>query len=296
MRKKLQYYTDIIRVSFDDVVHSDEGKASDGISALFLIASFALLFVFGLAIGFAIFGVKAGEFGDFIGGTLNPVLTFLTFMGLLITILLQQAELRETRKELKRSADALEQQQSSIDKQNFDAAFFQMLNTHNSIVNAIDLKNLENGMETKGRDCFRVFYTKLNKIFRENEVRSGKNYNSCDVVRLSYSNFWEFHQLELGHYFRFLYNFFRFIDENSKSETYHWKLLRSQLSDQELLLLFYNCASKNGRNFNKYAEKYKLFDNLPTVRLLNEAHITLVDKSAFGDNPMHNSKSIRSNF
>ncbi|MCR2346221.1 hypothetical protein NSP34_25555, partial [Salmonella enterica] len=87
---------------------------------------------------------------------------------------------RETRKELKRSADALEQQQSSIDKQNFDAAFFQMLNTHNSIVNAIDLKNLENGMETKGRDCFRVFYTKLNKIFRENEVRSGKNYNSCD--------------------------------------------------------------------------------------------------------------------
>jgi hypothetical protein len=34
-----------------------------------------------------------GEWGDFFGGVLNPLLTFLTFMGLLITIILQQQEL-----------------------------------------------------------------------------------------------------------------------------------------------------------------------------------------------------------
>ena len=47
-----------------------------------------------------------GALGDFFGGTLNPILTFLTFVGLLITIVLQQAELSEARKEFKKSANS----------------------------------------------------------------------------------------------------------------------------------------------------------------------------------------------
>lgn len=48
-----------------------------------------------------------GVFGDFLGGSLNPILTFFTFMGLLITIVIQQTELRESRLEFRRTADAL---------------------------------------------------------------------------------------------------------------------------------------------------------------------------------------------
>ena len=81
-----------------------------------------------------------GEWGDFFGGVLNPLLTFLMFMGLLVTIVIQQTELRESRLELKRSADALIEQSESLKKQNFESTFFQMLTIHNGIVNSIDLQ------------------------------------------------------------------------------------------------------------------------------------------------------------
>lgn len=40
---------------------------------------------------------KKGPAGDFVGGFLNPVLTFLTFLGLLVSIMFQRRELRLSR-------------------------------------------------------------------------------------------------------------------------------------------------------------------------------------------------------
>ncbi len=54
-----------------------------------------------------------GVFGDFIGGTLNPVLSFFGLIALLITVALQQKELSNSSKELKRSADALKESQKA---------------------------------------------------------------------------------------------------------------------------------------------------------------------------------------
>ena len=44
-----------------------------------------------------------GPFGDFLGGVLNPILAFCSFIALLYTIHIQQNELALTRLELKRS-------------------------------------------------------------------------------------------------------------------------------------------------------------------------------------------------
>ncbi|GEP10257.1 hypothetical protein MGN01_21020 [Methylobacterium gnaphalii] len=43
---------------------------------------------------------RLGQVGDFFGGVLNPLLTFLTFIGVLATIFLQREELKETREEV----------------------------------------------------------------------------------------------------------------------------------------------------------------------------------------------------
>lgn len=47
-----------------------------------------------------------GQMGDFFGGMLNPILAFASFMALLYTIRIQSEELRLTKDEIKRSADA----------------------------------------------------------------------------------------------------------------------------------------------------------------------------------------------
>lgn len=234
-----------------------------------------------------------GPWGDFVAGLLNPVLTFLSFIGVLVTILLQRIELSKSRLELERSADALEAQIRSLNLQNFESTFFQMLSVHNSIVNSIDLVSSETGVTTSGRDCFRVFYTRFTKIYRDNEKKGQPKHGARKILDVSYKVFWKDSQLELGHYFRFLYNFLRLVDESPEARPYHAKLIRSQLSDQELLILFYNCTSEQGKNFCKYAVKYQLFDNLPTVRLLHPTHADLIDRTAFGQNAMLTGRDVR---
>lgn len=96
-----------------------------------------------------------GTFGDFIGGTLNPIFSFLGLMALLMTLILQQKsleltkneltlsreELSLTRTEMARSAQALEDtkqvmvRQGEIQaKQQFDSTLFSLLEQHNNLL------------------------------------------------------------------------------------------------------------------------------------------------------------------
>lgn len=53
---------------------------------------------------------KWAQFGDFLGGVLNPLYAFLAFLALLYTINIQRTELKQARAEFRRSADAAQQQ------------------------------------------------------------------------------------------------------------------------------------------------------------------------------------------
>lgn len=257
-------------------------RGRNSIRSLYRLFQFALaalilvLTVNLLAIGQSSFG----EWGDFFGGVLNPIFTLLTFTGVLITIVLQQTELRESKAEMRRSADALQEQTKSLQRQNFEATFFQMLSVHTALVNAIDLIDDQN-RTTRGRDCFNVFYTRLNKIYRDQVGKSNGKYSDESILRLSYKLFWKKHQVELGHYFRYLYNTVRYVKESAFVDGPYIRLIRAQLSDQETLLLFYNCiASEHGGNFKTLAEEFSLLDNMPKIRVLKEAHLELIASNA----------------
>lgn len=248
---------------------------------LFKAAGIAILIVFVINL-FSIGKSTFGEWGDFFGGVLNPILMFLTFMGLIITIVIQQSELRESRVEFKRSADALVEQGRNTRKQSFEATFFQMLTIHNDIVNSIDLRK-DDGAITQGRDCFNVFYTRLNKQYRRDLDKYMGGGQSDDVaLNHAYETFWKTHQTELGHYYRYLYNVVRFVAESEYVEGPYIRLIRAQLSDQELLMLFYNCTSAHGEGFKRYIEEFALLDNMPKIRLLDNKHANMIGLSAYG--------------
>lgn len=71
---------------------------------------------------------------------------------------------------------------------------------------------------------------------------------------------------DFGHYFRNLYRLIKMIDEkefdaNSKEEDfkqkyYYTSIVRAQLSDYELLWLFFNCIFEYGEKFKPLIEKY----------------------------------------
>ena len=169
-----------------------------------------------------------------------------------------------------------------------------MLRLHNSILESIDLVNPDTGQVTKGRDAFNVFYNRLAKKYREIYAKKSSKVGQKAVVELTYFLFWRDARTELGHYFRFLFNFFRFIENSEIDDEFYPKLLRSQLSDQELLLLFYNNVSKHGAAFHAYADQYALFDNLSVERLLNREHAKFASAEAYGKNEMDFSPSVES--
>lgn len=114
-----------IKTKFQEATHDDLMR---WIVGLIGIAVFLLLVVFGIYLrNFGKNGISAnpaewGEFGDFVGGTANPILGFLTLIALVLTIIIQsrqlsvsshelelsRTELELTREELRRSAEAQE--------------------------------------------------------------------------------------------------------------------------------------------------------------------------------------------
>lgn len=68
-----------------------------------------------------------GEFGDFFGGTLNPILSFLTIIALLLTIVLQVDELKQARAAAEASASALTSQLKIAENQAREQSFFRFL-------------------------------------------------------------------------------------------------------------------------------------------------------------------------
>lgn len=111
---------------------------------------------------------------------------------------------------------------------------------------------------------------------------------SDDKYRAIFDEYWSDRRQDLGHYFRFLYNIIRFIDDNDGIDSDHAtkeqyiKILRAQLSDYELALLLVTSIGPHGTKFQKYIKKYRILDNLPDeLFITNEHRIIAAEKELF---------------
>jgi hypothetical protein len=231
-----------------------------------------------------------GTFGDMFGAV-NALFSGLAFGGVIFAIILQRKELSLQRRELELTRDELHGQKEqmraqniTLKKQNFESTFFQLLRLQNEITNDIDLVDANNRI-TKGRDCFRVFYDRFKKLWNKNKTEYQGD-TELDRINNTYLAFYASYQSEFGHYFRNLYNIFKFI-ENSELEDkrLYTNLVRAQLSSNELTLLFYNALSEKGnKKFKPLIEKYSLLKTLPNNALLNSTdHIQFYKNSAYNN-------------
>ncbi|MCD8418536.1 putative phage abortive infection protein [Tenacibaculum finnmarkense genomovar finnmarkense] len=234
-----------------------------------------------------------GTFGDMFG-SINALYSGLAFAGIIVTILLQRQELKSQRQELKQTRKEFEIQNETLKLQRFENTFFNLLSLHHQIVDSIDL-DIEKrksssitaqailmkrslGESTsqdydriiiKGRDVFKRRYESL-----KHHLSTTSN---LDLVNKTYLEVYDVVQTDFGHYFRNLYRMVKLVDNSTfssnENEDFNKKyeytsIIRSQLSDYELLWLFYNCLSSNGiEKFKKLIEKYSLLKNVPINRL-----------------------------
>lgn len=217
-----------------------------------------------------------------IGDTLAGLAGALAFLWIIVTVLLQAQELKAQRNELMHTRLEFKEMNSLASRQSFDNLFFSILKTYNDIIASVDLTGKKKNVTYTGRDCFGIFFKRVKNKY--DGLKPTTDLSEKDLVGLTYQKFYLNHESELGHYFRFLYRSFLIISEHSEGRDKHAKMLRSQLSDNELLLLFYNILGPHGQNFKTLAVKYQLFDNLPLHRLLDPSHVDLLPLASFGEN------------
>ena len=243
-----------------------------------------------------------GEWGDFFGGVLNPILTFLTFMGLLITIIIQQKELKESRNEFKGQKEALEKQQIEMTIQSFDNKFFQMLNSFNNITESLAISGL-----ITGKDVFKEHISVLKQKIRysyDEDLSKGKPDSNKIIYFLNvFNDFNNTYDTTFKYYFINLYQLIKFIDEDipykgeeriRKAKKYT-NIIRAQLSKDELVLLSYNAIGIIefcGEDYKKLIEKYSFFEHLRYDDFNNDNYILSIvnsiliqyDTNTFGNN------------
>ena len=270
------------------------------IAALIAIGTFISHF----GLGFASNIGNWGAVGDFFGGVLNPTFALLSLILIAYTLMqnkkaLEQSEkaieqgtkaieqnekalqvsnkeLELTRNELKNSATALEEQAKLLAVQSFETTFFNMLELHNNI-----LKSIEHNPNKSWR-LFHKEFNPVTRVYTENLDSSGSRaiYSLTKQLGSLISNdrtgnnalqvfdiIFAYENQSFGSFFRNLYQVLKLIQSNTNDYETHKKysnILRAQLSNQELSLLFFNCLSSevDGGQFKDLVIYFKLLEHL----------------------------------
>ncbi|HYJ05786.1 MAG TPA: putative phage abortive infection protein [Chthoniobacterales bacterium] len=214
------------------------------------------------------FYASRGQFGDMFGA-INALFSALAFAALFFATWLQKRELYYQRLQLEGQKQELQQTREVFEKQTFENTFFHLITLHHEILNASTATTTNDAglpKELRGRDAFEFFYRRLLALREHNT----KQHPFPVDVELAYDILHQFHSSSLRHYFRHLYHVVKFVDESGVSQKqFYVDLLRAQLSTNEQLLLFYNCAVGRGRaRFLSLALKYRLFDEMLEENLL----------------------------
>lgn len=211
--------------------------------------------------------IREGVFGDSLG-TLNALFSGLAFSGVLLTMLFQRKDLSETR--------------SQIASQQAESQFYNLLSHQQEVVRNFDLQNkITNEVVSRGRDCFRSWSESLHQIHKKFSVSFG----NADAHITPYEFVYEMGRADLSLYFRSLYSVFRFVEKTEyKGDAQFGVVLRSLLSDYELVILFYNSLSSRGVKFKRFIYDHALFDNLDPDLLLEPSHALHLEIKAYGQN------------
>ncbi len=245
---------------------------------------------------------RFGDYGELIGGIVGSLWSLAGVILFYEALRFQRTELKMQRHELElQRHEIIEQteqqrmQNITLAHQAFENTFFQLMTLHNEIVESISMEINEQGILNEngtlklkiinGRKCFVQYYNLFKRYFHFSlEEINTKDLNVDMVEELvdnSYILFFEDSQANLGHYFRNLFAIIKYVDTTSpKDKLFHIELIRAQLSNYELLLIYFHCLSRLGIKYKKLMEKYGFFYNLPHDELV-EMTKELYDKNAF---------------
>lgn len=240
-----------------------------------------------------------GQFGDFIGGFIGSLFSLAGIIIFYVALKEQRRDININQQNLGLQTDALNQQvlefrdqkeelietrkvyeeqtilireqtnlyrlqnkelkeQSGIAKvQQFDTSFFSYLSIFNDYKNSLNLL-------TPSKNYFGALTEKIRAVVSDDKSLNKSLENICE----QYLEIYNENKDKLSPYFKTLYRLMVLVD-TSNIDDYkkieYFKLIRSQLSDDELLILHYNYHTDLGIKVRSYIIKYSILKHLNTL-------------------------------
>ncbi len=242
-------------------------------------------------------------------GAIHALFSALALAGVILVILLQtrelglqRSDLEATRIEIGKQTEQFEGQKVQFEsqklqfelqnetliQQRFENTFFHLLTLHHEIVGSIADRKTEKGeaVETRGRAVFASTYIPLKDRYRNLKPEPLEDQETLDadieLIRKQFSWFYR----RFGPYFTNFFSIIEFVDRNKigylEIKQFYINLLRSQLSDYELIFIFYYAVTVREKDrYAELAEKYRLFTDLREKDLLDPAHTRHFEIPAF---------------
>jgi len=210
-----------------------------------------------------------GQFGDYFGGVLNPILSFFALIAVLLSLRSQSKEVAAARKEAS-AAIAMQLEQTKVfQQQSFESAFFGLIQLH--------LKNLERVRAPDGVDGHGTVFELISIKFNLDRVDDGIDlkipratggiqYNQHQVY--SYCNgFMTSYGHKIAYYFATLEEIIKYIDSASRPKSVdpeqYVSIFKSLLSPEEIECLLMYAVSERGKSIRRFLVQHKLYMLMP---------------------------------
>lgn len=261
---------------------------------------------------------ERGTFGDMFGAA-NSLFAAFAVIGVAWSISMQRTELSYTREDRDRTKKILEDQQSNLKTQRFEATFFQLFTAFNGIIDAMEItyriakdksSNMadtetdpsgEADLTAKGRDVLTRLLLELSYAYEAHRKwQEGKDPErlegvdpewpdsslNIDYFQRAYGSLFWVYGDDLGRYFRSLYTILNFIhvsDIPMDQKPFYFKLLRAQLSNEESTLIALNYLTMfTTENFNNLTRSYGMAKNADRRYHVLDEVIHLLPDELFG--------------
>lgn len=248
--------------------------------SLFLIVPVAILFFWkvDLDASLQVDTAKFGTFGDFVGGVLGSIWSLCGILIFYIALKeqrddfktnkdafvkqaealdLQIEEFRLQRDELYQSRQVFIEQSRTLKQQRMSSMYFSLIDLYRKIVDGLN------------HQCPEGNYFKVLRRSMLDDFAWCVNPDACHKkAKEHYVTLYYSRKEELSHYYKIIYRIFKIVDESDLDESDKFQyitILRSQLSENEMLAIYYNSQSRYGEQLYRFILRYNFLKHLPSI-------------------------------
>lgn len=228
---------------------------------------------------------KLNQYGNVVGGVLGPLWALSGILLYYSALKQQQNLLSEQQNQIELQTDILKKQQEHIKSQTtilrdqqFENSLFNLSNQWLQTTSYLTYKyDHKNSTRIIGKDCFSKYF----KDFKSEYKKITDDLTEENKISKAYNIFYSKTNGCLDHYFITFYELLRHINSRCNG-THNEKIsyagiVRSQITNDELKLLFYNSFSPNHGKYKTLGlmQKYDIIKRMDCSGLLSNNHIDL---------------------